>query len=356
MFIVDAHEDIASNFLFHKRDVRHSVRRTRELEAAGTACCCDPGDPIPETAMVGLPDHRRGGVGLVFATIFVMPGPLDEMAAKAEAELRYYHGLAADGSVRLITDRAGLGRLTADWNAASAPVERPVGLVLLMEGADPIRQPAELETWYRRGLRIVGTSWMRTRYAGGTRAPGPLTDLGRALLAEMDRLGVILDVSHMAEESFWQALDRFSGTVIASHANCREYVPTDRQLSDNMIRALAERDGVIGTVLANRFLVPDWTPETNEPVTLDAVVRHIDRVCQLTGSARHSAIGSDLDGGFGVESTPDELDSVADLARIGDALERAGYRQDDVAAILGGNWLRLLERALPVTAPVAADV
>jgi membrane dipeptidase len=355
VFIVDAHEDIASNFLFHNRDVRHSVHRTRELEAAGMPCCCDPRAFIPETAMVGLPDHRRGGVGLIFATIFVMPGPPDEMTAKAEAELRYYHELDAGGSIRLIADRAELARLCADWNAAAAPAERPVGFALLMEGADPIRQPSDLETWYRQGLRIVGTSWTKTRYAGGTHAPGPLTDLGRALLAEMERLGVILDVSHMAEESFWEALDRFSGMLVSSHANCREYVPTDRQLSDDMIRAIAGRDGVIGTVLANRFLVPGWTAEQGEPVTLEAVVRHIDRVCQLTGSARHSAIGSDFDGGFGVESTPDELDSVADLAKIGSALEHAGYRQDDIEAILGGNWLRLLEGALPAQAPVAAS-
>jgi membrane dipeptidase len=347
VFIVDAHEDIAMNALGHDRDVRRSVRRIRELEAAGMPCCCDPGDSIPETAMVGLPDLRRGDVGLVFSTIFVAPTDPDAMTAKAQAQLRYYQELAADGSIRLITSRAALHSLVADWHATTAPAERPVGFVLLMEGADPIREPTDLDSWYRQGLRILGTSWTRTRYAGGTRAPGPLTDRGRALLREMDRLGVILDVSHMAEESFWQALDLFSGPVIASHANCRSYVPTDRHLSDDMIHALAARDAVIGTVLANRFLVGGWTPESGEPVTLDAVVRHIDRICQLTGTARHCAIGSDFDGGFGVESTPDELDSVADLAQIANALERAGYRPDDVASIMGSNWLRLLERALP---------
>jgi membrane dipeptidase len=335
------------NALSHDRDVRRSVHRIRELEAAGMPCCCDPGDPIPETAMVGLPDLRRGGVGLVFSTIFVSPADADTMTAKAKAQLRYYQELAADGSIRLITGRGELQSLVADWHAAAAPTDRPVGFVLLMEGADPIREPADLDTWHRQGLRILGTSWTRTRYAGGTRAPGPLTDLGRALLREMDRLGVILDVSHMAEESFWQALDLFSGPVIASHANCREYVPTDRHLSDDMIRALAARDAIIGTVLANRFLVGGWTPESGEPVTLDAVVRHIDHICQLTGTARHCAIGSDFDGGFGIESTPDELDSVADLGKIADALDHAGYSPDDIVGIMGGNWLRLLERALP---------
>jgi membrane dipeptidase len=347
VFIVDAHEDIGSNALRYDRDVRHSVRRTRELEAAGMSGCCAPDVSIPETAMVGLPDHRRGGVGLVFSTIFVAPGEPDDMVNKGEAQLRYYHELADDGSIRLISTQSEVRRFVTDWHAVNVPAERPVGFVLLMEGADPIRQPTDLKGWYRQGLRIVGTSWTATRYAGGTRAPGPLTELGRELLREMDRLGVILDVSHMAEESFWQALDGFSGTVIASHANCRAYIPTDRHLSDEMIRALAARDAVIGTVLANRFLVDSWTPERDEPVTLDAVVRHIDHICQLTGTARHCAIGSDFDGGFGVESTPDELDSVADLGAIAGALDRAGYREDDIAGIMGGNWLRLLERALP---------
>ncbi|HKS69815.1 MAG TPA: membrane dipeptidase, partial [Ktedonobacterales bacterium] len=200
--------------------------------------------------------------------------------------------------------------------------------------------------YYARGLRILGTSWHGTRYGGGTRAPGPLTVLGRDLLGEMARLGMILDISHMAEETFWQALDVFPGRVIASHSNCRAYTPTDRHLSDEMIQALAARDAVIGTVLANSFLEGGW--KAGDPLlTLDAVVRHIDHICQLTGTTRHCAIGSDFDGGFGVESTPAELDSVADLGRIGQALAAHGYSEADVAGILGGNWLRLLEESLP---------
>jgi membrane dipeptidase len=170
----------------------------------------------------------------------------------------------------------------------------------------------------------------------------------------MQRLGMILDLSHMAEESFWQALDAFSGTVIASHSNCRALVPTDRQLSDDMIRALAARDGVIGAVFANRFLDATWTAASERGVALAEVVRHIDHLCQLTGTARHCAIGSDLDGGFGVESTPDELDSVADLTKLANALTRAGYGEDDISGIMGGNWLRVLRRTLPAGARPAA--
>lgn len=346
MFIVDAHEDIAYNALHHERDVRRSVRRTRELEMARMPCCVGPVLGVPDTAMVGLPEHRRGGVGLVFSTIFTMPGEQDAVTADAEAQLRYYHDLADETSVRLIANQPALAAHVTEWQAERHAALRPIGFVLLMEGADPLRTPADLEDWYARGLRIVGPAWRGTRYCGGTGAPGPLTPLGRDLLAEMQRLGMVLDISHMAEQSFWEALERFSGPVIASHSNCRAFVPTDRHLSDEMIRALAERGAVIGTVLANRFLVDSWTPESG-PVTAESILRHIDHICQLTGSTRHCALGSDFDGGFGVETTPIELDSVADLAAIGDALTRAGYGQDDVTGILGGNWLRLLEGALP---------
>jgi membrane dipeptidase len=352
MFIVDAHEDIASNVLRHGRDVRLAVDETRRRERERVPPPTNPRTGMSDTAMLGLPEHRRGGVGLVFATIFVPPGEQEAVTAAGRAQLRYYQELAAqaDAGVRLVRTRGELEGLLRDWQAApaSAPGERPVGFTLLMEGADPLREPVELEEWYQEGLRLVGLAWHGTRYAGGTRAPGPLTDRGRALLAEMERLGVVLDTSHLAEESFWQALDMFSGTVIASHSNCRAFVPTDRQLSDDMIRAIAARDGVIGAVLANDFLVHGWTRDA-PPVTLADVVRHIDHICQLTGSARHCGIGSDFDGGFGVESTPRELDSVADLGLLAGALAAAGYGEDDVAGILGGNWLRLLERALPVS-------
>jgi membrane dipeptidase len=161
----------------------------------------------------------------------------------------------------------------------------------------------------------------------------------------MRRLGVILDISHLAEESFWQALDHFDGAVIASHANCRAFTPTDRHLSDEMIHALIARDAVIGTVLANKFLDPAW--ESGAPLPLDSVIRHIDHICQLAGDATHCALGSDFDGGFGAESTPDGLDSVADLGKIGDTLSTHGYTSADIESIMGGAWLRLLRRSLP---------
>jgi membrane dipeptidase len=346
VFIVDGHEDIASNALHNDRDVRLSVQDIRASQASRPTNSPAASPGMEEQAMIGLPELRLGGVGLVFATIFTFHGEPETTTKAGLDQLFFYHDLARqDIGVRLIRSVSELDALARDWNAAPTPEERPVGLLILMENADPISKPTELYEWVNGGLRIVGPAWRASRYAGGTGEPGPLTTLGRGLLAEMERLGVILDISHLAEQSFWEALDAFSGPVIASHANCRVFTPTDRHLSDEMLRALVARDAVIGTVLANRFLDPNWQPGVS--LTLDAVVRHIDHICQLAGDATHCALGSDFDGGFGVESTPDELDSVADLGKIASSLSAHGYAAADVEGIMGGNWLRLLRRSLP---------
>lgn len=224
----------------------------------------------------------------------------------------------------------------------------PIGLVLLMENADPIRTPGEVDEWYDAGLRIIGPAWMSSRYCGGTFEPGPLTPDGRALLDRMARRGMILDTSHMAEEAFDEAIARYTGPVIASHSNPRHFVDGDRHLTDAMIRALVARDGVIGQVPFNAFLVPDWRAAGahKDAANLATMVRLVDYVCDLAGSAAHVAFGSDLDGGFGAESTPEGVDTVADLQRIADALAERGYADADIAAITHGNWLRVLRRVL----------
>jgi membrane dipeptidase len=310
---------------------------------------------------VSLPDLARGGVGLVFGTLFTLPAAAqgtdlpaeqsystpDEAHAQALAQLDIYRGLADAGWLRLIGRRSDLADHRVAWSAG----DRTLGMVLLMENGDPIREPAEVSSWRAQGVRIVGPAWQGTRYCGGTHAPGPLTDLGRALMPALSRAGMILDISHMAEESFWQALDLFDGQVIASHSNCRVFVAesrADRHLSDAMIRALVSRGGVIGMVLYNAFLAAEYvTGDPKEPYGIDRLLRHIDHICQITGDARHVAIGSDLDGGLGREQIPRELDSVADMPRIAEALSADGYADADVAAIMGGSWLRLLESALP---------
>jgi len=351
MLIIDAHEDIAFNALNLSRDVRRSALDTRRREEDVD---------IPHhggLCMVGLPEWLSGGVAVVFGTIFVLPArsgdskphtytTAEEAYALGQAQLDYYHRLAGEcEQVTLIGNCADLDGVLANWEGETPQV----GIVPLMEGADPIRQPAELEQWFERGLRMVGLSWETgSRYAGGNSSPGRLTDIGRDLLAAMADLGMVLDVSHLAEESFFEALDRFEGRVIASHANPRARAPGPRQLSDEMIRRLVERDGLIGIVLFNSFLRPGWAiGDPNKAVTLADVVAAIDHVCQVVGDAAHVGVGSDFDGGFGAESAPAGLDTVADLVRIGPALNEAGYSEEEIAAVLGGNWLRLLREALP---------
>lgn len=356
MLIVDAHEDLAWNARSFGRDYTQSAYVTREREE---------GTEIPRwngRCMLGLPEWLAGGVAVIFGTIFVMPArrarsPLEcvyrtpeEAYVEGMTQLDYYERLAdAHPRFRLINTRKDLEAVLEIWKAPFPdPDPRRIGIVRLMEGADPIRRPEEVEVWYERGVRIIGPAWGATRYAGGTGEPGPLTDEGRRLLKAMQELSIILDLSHMAERSFFEALDRYEGPVIASHSNPQAVAPGDRQLSDAMIRALADRDGVIGVVLHNGMLKKGWTRgDPKEAVTIRDVVRAIDYICQRVGDARHVGIGSDFDGGFGVESAPSEFDTVADLPKIAWALREAGFAEADIEAVMSGNWLRILRKGLP---------
>jgi membrane dipeptidase len=357
--IVDAHEDLAWNALTFGRDYTRSARQTRQAELKSEA---------PQrngNTLLGLPEYLQGQVAVVFGVIFVGPArsanPAWETETYADAneayraanrQLDYYHRLTDEHEqLQRIGGRGDLERVLASWSAAD-PAARRVGLVPLMEGADPIRTPEEAEEWMERGIRIVGLAWASTRYSGGTGEPGPLTPEGRRLLDVMADLGLILDLSHASDESFLEALDRYEGTVIVSHANARallkDFPRPERMLSDEMIRRLAGAGGVIGVVPLNRFLQSSWQPSRGKgAVTLSAVLDMIDHICQVTGSAAHVGIGSDFDGGFGVESTPAEIDTVADLQKLDGLLRARGYTDSDVAAILGQNWIEVLRRGLP---------
>ena len=344
--IVDAHEDIAWNKLALGRDFFESVAQKRAREGATPA----HGEG---SAVIGFPELLAGNVRIIFATLYVARARPDRKAwgktystsqeahDQAMEQIAYYAMLASDPRVSLITTRGDLDRVVHS--------ETPrIGIVVLMEGADPIVAPEQTPEWFDVGVRIVGPAWSQTRYSGGTRAPGPLTELGRALMPQLERAGMILDTSHMAEQSFFDALELFQGAVIASHSNCRAFVNTDRQLSDEMIRALIARDGVIGVVVYNRFVQEGWDKTARkDAVTLAVVIKHTRHICELAGDARHVGIGTDFDGGFGMESTPREIDTVADLQKLGDALSAASFSDADIANILGGNWIRLLRRALP---------
>lgn len=349
MLIIDGHQDIATSFMALGRDFRQPVASTRAREGL---------HPPEGTCTLGLPDALGAGVRLVFGTLFVAPADkgrgtsyetysdAEQAYRLAQRQLGYYRDLAAEGRVALIGSRADLDAVAATWSG-DAP---RLGIVVLMENGDPIRTPEEAGYWYAQGVRIVGPAWRGTRYCGGTGQPGPLTPDGRRLMGELAHAGMILDTSHLAEESFWEALDLFDGQVIASHSNCRalNHVRADRHLSDAMISALIRRNAVIGTVLYNAFLSPTWRAgNAKNALGLDAVVRQVDHICSLAGDTRHVAIGSDLDGGFGSEETPCEIDTVADLPRLAEALSSAGYDDTAVADIMGTNWLRVLQEALP---------
>lgn len=352
--IVDGHEDIASNWVNHDRHPAESALKCRDREM---------GTPIPAAVghrTTGLAEWLAGRVALIFATLFVLPerhspspgipvaySSPEEAERKASIQLDKYRRLVdEEATFRLIATAGDLDEVLESWRSPNAS-DALVGLVILMEGADPIRQPADVESWYERGLRIVGLAWASTRYAGGSWEPGPLTPLGLELLDHMARLNMILDLSHASERAFLEALSTYPSPVIASHSNPRAFRPGDRQLSDEMIGLLAERDGVMGIVPFNLFLTPEW--QMGDPkghVSVRRVAQAIDYVAQLTGSSAHVALGTDFDGGFGAQSIPAEMDTVADLYLIADELDLMGYTADDVARILSGNWLRVLRRGL----------
>jgi membrane dipeptidase len=329
MLIVDAHLDLSYNAL-RGRDV---------LAPAEKQTADDEGIPS-----VGLPDLRAGNVGLICATIFCLPADekhagyrtADEAREVALQHLAWYRRQVSDGRMRLVCQPADL---SMDDNASQAAI-------LLMEGADPLRSPQEVEQWFTAGLRIVGLAWRQTRHAGGTGMPGPLTSDGRELVKAFDRHGIIHDLSHLAEEAFWQLLDASGGPMMASHSNCRAIVPTDRQLSDEMIRAVAQRGGVIGINFFDKFLVPP-SEYGKRRATLGDVVAHVKHMCDLIGDARHVGLGTDMDGGLGRDQIPVEIRTSADLSRVGDALAKGGFSDHDVVAILGGNWVEFFGRTLP---------
>ncbi len=337
---IDGHLDLAYNVVSAGRDLTLPLA---DLRAQGH----------PD-ALVTLDELGQGGVNIVFGTIFVRPatsvpmssrggglsGRAYETPEQARAlgleQLEIYERWEDEGRIRIIRSQSDLEPYTQGATGT------PLGLVLLMEGADPLVTPDDLGEWRTRGIRLLGPAWQRTRYSGGTKAPGPLTDLGRELMAAMKQEGVALDVSHLAEESFWEALEKGPENVIASHSNARALVPTDRHLSDDMIRALGERSGLVGLVIANPFLNPETTESSAKTATtLEHVTRHAEHVAGLIGWDK-VAIGTDWDGGFGVNDIPAGLGRGADFAGLGAAVPE-GAR----AGFLGENWLRFLQRVLP---------
>jgi membrane dipeptidase len=353
MLLFDCHLDLSMNALEWNRDITRPVEEIRRREQGQT----DKRDRGRGT--VALPDMRRGQIGLCVATQiarYVAPGNKlpgwhsPEIAwAQTQGQLAWYRAMEEVGELVQIVDVAGLERQLAIWQA-DPPADAPIGYILSLEGADSIRTPRHLEQAYAQGLRALGPAhYGPGRYAQGTHATGGLTAAGVELLKEMDRLGMILDATHLCDDSFWQAMDLYHGPVWASHSNCRELVPNDRQFSDEQLKVLIDRGAVIGGVLDAWMMIAGWQLFKTLPeemgLKLERLLDHMDHICQLAGNARHIGIGSDLDGGFGREQCPMDLDTIADLSRLPDMLAARGYAAADIELIAHGNWIRFLRDA-----------
>ena len=353
MWVFDAHLDLSMNALEWNRDLTQTVAAIRKREKGQT----DKKDR--GNSMVALPDMRRGQVGICVATQiarYVKPtnnlqgwhSP-EQAWAQTQGQLAWYRAMEECGEMVQITDAEGLNRHADNW-ANNSDATLPIGYILSLEGADSIVSPSRLESSYAQGLRALGLShYGPGTYAQGTAHTGGLGPRGRELLSEMDRLGIILDATHLCDESFWEALDSFNGPVWASHNNCRALVPNDRQFSDEQIKALVDRGAVIGGVLDAWMLVSGWrrggtTPESSG-VKLEHLLDHMDHICQLTGNANHIGIGTDLDGGYGLEQSPGDMDTIADLQHLPEMLEARGYSSLDVTGVMHGNFIRFLNNA-----------
>lgn len=348
MLVFDAHLDLAWNALQWNRNLLDSVYtiRTREVGMSGAGRTLNT---------VALPEMRQGRVAVSIVTLLarstgIRAEHIDfesqaQAYAIAQGQLAYYRALETEGHIRILTEAQGLQSHMSEWEAWEANGARdadtpPLGFIISMEGADPIRNPEQLEQWWDAGLRLLGvTHYGKGRYAGGTGTQEGLNALGIPLLHQMERLGVLLDLTHFSDEAFWQAIEHYSGAILASHNNCRELVRHQRQFSDEQLKLIIERGGVIGVAFDIWMLKEGFVRgQSNQDVTINTVVDHIDTICQLAGNANHVGLGTDLDGGFGREQSPHDLDTIADLQAIPELLRQRGYTEDNIQNIMFRNW------------------
>ena len=352
MLAIDAHVHLAQDVLRLNRDVTQSIVAIRQSEAGlsgkGRGC-----------GTIALPEMRRGQVGLFGALVCVATDPNttstngsylrtpEATYAVARGEPTLYRVYEQRELLVQVRTRDELGRHLATFGLEDGP---PLGYVLVMEGCDPILDPENVHEWWDEGLRMASLShYGMGRYAAGTGPSGGITDLGRALLREMAPLGIILDTAHIAEDGFWPAVQAYYGPLAFCHGGCRALVPMWRSLSDEQMRAIVDRDGVIGISMDCWQISSGWIKGQSVPdaVSLENWADHVDHICQMTGNASHAAIGTDLDGGYGTEQSPRDVDSIADLQRIPDVLRQRGYLEEDISKIMHGNWTRLFCQACP---------
>ncbi|WKK66922.1 dipeptidase [Lutimonas zeaxanthinifaciens] len=351
MLIFDAHLDLSMNALEWNRDLRWNIGDIRKSEARLT----DKPDRGLNT--VTFEEMRKGNIGICVATQIAryvkkgssLPGwnSPQQAWAQTQGQLAWYKEMEKDGQLRSIKNLKDLEEHLKVWN--NSPSESPIGYILSLEGADSIITPDYLQITWEQGLRAIGPAhYGPGTYAHGTDSIGGIGQKGKDLLKMISKLGLILDATHLCDQSFWETMDYHEGPVWASHNNCRKFVNHNRQFADDQILELINRKAVIGIALDAWMMVPNWirgesTPESMN-VTLDLMINNIDHICQLAGNADHVGIGTDLDGAFGKEQCPSDLDTIADLQKIPEKLKTRGYSETDIEKILSGNFLNFLKR------------
>ena len=354
MFILDAHLDLSMNALEWNRDLTRPVKEINERERGLTD------KPDRGNATVSLPELRKGNIGLVVGTQiarYVAPGnnlpgwhSPAQAWAQTQGQLAWYKAMELAGEMIQIKDLSSLEQHVALWKNGTTNTNKPIGYILSLEGADSMVTVEHVETAWQYGLRAMGPAhYGPGRYANGTNSTGEMGPQGIALLKKMDELNLIMDTTHLCDDAFWQALKHFKGPVWASHNNVRSLVNHNRQYSDEQVMALIERGAVIGGVLDAWMMKPNWIMGKSNPVdmnvNLEVLIDHIDHICQLAGNALHVGIGSDLDGAFGREQSPYDLETIADLQKFVPLFKQRGYSDDDIENIMHGNWLRFLRKA-----------
>ena len=349
MFIFDAHLDLSMNAMKWNRDLRWSIEAIRKSEI-GMSDKPDRGNNT-----VSFDAMRKGNIGLCVATQIAryvhVKNPLpgwnspQQAWAQTQGQLAWYRAMEAEGHLKQITNTAELNKHLECWKNDSE--NTPIGYILSLEGADSIVDLNYLEKSYEQGLRAIGPAhYGPGTYAFGTNSIGGIGAKGKELLGEIERLQLILDATHLCDQSFWETMKVYNGPVWASHNNCRTFVDHNRQFTDEQLIELINRKAVIGTVFDATMLVPNWergvSHPTNTTVTLAHAVQNIDHICQLAGNSLHVGIGSDLDGGFGNEQGPSDIDTIADLQKIPQMLADIGYTSEDIENIMHKNFIRFL--------------
>ncbi len=349
MFIFDAHLDLSMNAMEWNRDLRWSVAELRESEQGMTD------KPDREKNTVSFDAMRKGNIGLCVATQIAryvkpkntLPGwnSPQQAWAQTQGQLSWYKSMEDDGWLRQITNKRELNAHLENWQKNKK--NTPIGYILSLEGADSIINLDYLEKSYEQGLRAIGPAhYGPGTYAFGTDSIGGIGVKGKELLKKIEKLNLILDATHLCDQSFWETMKVYEGPIWASHNNCRKFVNHNRQFSDEQLLELIDRKAVIGTALDAWMMVPNWQRGKSTPekmgVTLEHMVQNIDHICQLAGNSLHVGIGTDLDGGFGKEQAPMDLDTIADLQNIPALLTKKGYDSDDISNIMNRNFINFL--------------